>query len=508
MKSKANRILGYFLILLASFIFSLTLYIKYKFGDAKAEQLFYSLFHAEGTSNNVITDAAIFILPIVIISLLLFIFLTTTKIKKQTYLKIIIKNKIFNLKLFPIKHYLLLSNTIFIISILICSFSIDLFSYIKNIIDDSPFIEEHYVNPNSVKLTFPKQKQNLIYIYVESLESTYESTTIDSQTFNLIPKLKMLAEENINFSHDDDFGGINNIYGTDWTIAATVAQTAGIPLKLIIDLNGYTGYSSFLPGVIGLGDILEKEGYNQYYMIGSLASFGGRESYFQNHGKYEILDLTWAKKENKIAENYNVNWGFEDSKLFEYSKEKLLEISKTNEPFNFTILTSDTHTPNGLTEPNCKKDYNYKYANAILCSDNMIFDFIKWLQKQSFYKNTTIIIVGDHLTMQGDINSYVDENSRYIYNTIINSKIPATNSKNRAATSFDLFPTTLASMGVQIEGDKLGLGTNLFSDKPTLLEELGTYQLNSNLIKKSSFYNNYFLQDNYYEMLKSVEEGE
>lgn len=37
----------------------------------------------------------------------------------------------------------------------------------------------------------------------------------------------------------------------------------------------------------------------------------------------------------------------------------------------------------------------------------------------------------------------------------------------------DLFPTMLASLGVQIEGNRLGLGTNLFSDKKTLMKELG-----------------------------------
>ena len=36
----------------------------------------------------------------------------------------------------------------------------------------------------------------------------------------------------------------------------------------------------------------------------------------------------------------------------------------------------------------------------------------------------------------------------------------------------DMFPTTLASLGAVIDGDRV-IGTNLFSDKPTLAEELG-----------------------------------
>ena len=32
----------------------------------------------------------------------------------------------------------------------------------------------------------------------------------------------------------------------------------------------------------------------------------------------------------------------------------------------------------------------------------------------------------------------------------------------------DMFPTILASLGAQIEGDRLGIGTNLFSNKTML----------------------------------------
>ena len=51
----------------------------------------------------------------------------------------------------------------------------------------------------------------------------------------------------------------------------------------------------------------------------------------------------------------------------------------------------------------------------------------------------------------------------------------------------DMFPTTLAAMGVQIEGDRLGLGTNLFSKRATLAEEIGYEALNENVSRYSKF---------------------
>ena len=72
---------------------------------------------------------------------------------------------------------------------------------------------------------------------------------------------------------------------------------------------------------------------------------------------------------------------------------------------------------------------------------------------------------------------------RTIYNVFINSALEANNTVNRTFTSFDLFPTILASMGVSIDGDRLGLGTNLFSNRLTLSEELGFNYLHSELKK-------------------------
>ena len=65
--------------------------------------------------------------------------------------------------------------------------------------------------------------------------------------------------------------------------------------------------------------------------------------------------------------------------------------------------------------------------------------------------------------------------------------------KNRLFTTLDLFPTTLAAMGVEIEGERLGLGTNLFSGEKTLPEKYGYEKMFEELKKKSLFYDNEIL---------------
>ncbi len=58
-----------------------------------------------------------------------------------------------------------------------------------------------------------------------------------------------------------------------------------------------------------------------------------------------------------------------------------------------------------------------------------------------------------------------------------------------------MFPTILASIGVDIKGERLGIGTNLFSGKKTIFEEYGVDATNRELEKKSDIYNNTILVD-------------
>ena len=62
------------------------------------------------------------------------------------------------------------------------------------------------------------------------------------------------------------------------------------------------------------------------------------------------------------------------------------------------------------------------------------------------------------------------------------------NEKNRKFTTMDIYPTVLAGIGAKIDGDRLGMGTNLFSDVPTIAEEYGYEEMFTELNKKSGFY--------------------
>lgn len=50
-------------------------------------------------------------------------------------------------------------------------------------------------------------------------------------------------------------------------------------------------------------------------------------------------------------------------------------------------------------------------------------------------------------------------------------------------------------MGVKIQGNRLGLGSNLASDTPTLIEKYGLDKVNTELSKNSNYYNDAFVDE-------------
>ena len=158
--------------------------------------------------------------------------------------------------------------------------------------------------------------------------------------------------------------------------------------------------------------------------------------------------------------------------------------------------TADTHFPDGYLSPNAEKKHDSQYANVISYSTKETVEFVRWIQQQPFYENTTIVLTGDHLSM--DKNFFKDFDPSYkrnIFNLILNSPVQTKNTKNREFAPFDLFPTILASMDIKISGDKLGLGTNLFSNQKTLIENKGLKTVESELGNNSNFFNDEFISE-------------
>lgn len=370
----------------------------------------------------------------------------------------------------------------------------DVAGYLASLKDTTDIYEAEYVDPAEVSITAPEKKRNLIYIVVESLETTYMAREEGGwQEENLMPRLTALAQENLSFSGGQTPSGLNNLSGTCWTMASLLAQTSGIPFAFPVDGNAMETQEHFAPQLTTLGDILAEQGYAQEFLCGSDASFAGRRKYFTQHGGYEIFDLFTAREKGYIDDDYYVWWGYEDFRLFEIARDEAARLAAQDQPFNLTLLTVDLHHLGGFVCEMCDMEYGGTTADVVNCNDRQVADFVAWCREQPFYEDTAIIIVGDHPRMDSYLLEEVPEEIRTLYHCVINPAVQAKNpGQNRVCTMLDMFPTTLAAMGFRVEGDRLGLGMNLLCGRPTLAELLGLETLDEELVKTSQFYLDHF----------------
>lgn len=497
-KSKILKVLSVIFVTIGGvFVFFSDWFIDY-FGNITPEQFLFNLKSPiKGTSDGMVTE--IITTPVFAIVSTVVVFIILVNFSYDIYLIIKDSKKKIVSKVWYDRVIFIISIVALVGGVTYGSNKLRLPEIAKAFFSDSTYIKDNYVDPRNVKMSFPAKKRNLIHIYLESVENSYFSKDLGGyMKVNLMPELSELSKEGISFSDNDKFGGPNQTYGSSWSVASMINMGVGIPLKIPMDGNSYGKTGTFLPGAIAIGDILEAQGYEQTIMFGADADFGGLTTYFKTHGDFNIFDLNYAREKGLIPKDYKVWWGFEDDKLYKFAKDEITRLSKTGKPFNFTMETADTHFPDGYLSKKAKTPHKEQYANVISYSTKEAVDFIKWIQKQPFYKDTTIVVTGDHLSMDKKFFKGWDKDyRRSVFNLILNPAVDTskTKTKNREYAPLDFYPTILASMGIEVEGDRLGLGTNLFSDKETLIERDSIYGFEGGLSDNSNFFTHEFIDE-------------
>ena len=228
-----------------------------------------------------------------------------------------------------------------------------------------------------------------------------------------------------------------------------------------------------------LGDVLDHFGYDQEYLLGSDATFANAKEFFITH-KIKVSDLKSMNLKNDFG------WGIYDDKIFKIAKEKLNQKATLHKPFAFYISTINMHFP-GNKSPGCKS-MDDRYTESISCTDKELSEFLKWIMKQDLYKNTSVIVLGDHLSQ---VQRYFKRSSdRRIFNLFLNSGFKSVDT-NRKVNHFDMLPAILESINISVEA--FGLGRNPTKNTPLLLEKYDFDDLNKEISKRSKMYNNEFL---------------
>lgn len=325
-----------------------------------------------------------------------------------------------------------------------------LWSHLQNL-EESGFFEENYKEPS--KIVAPKKKLNLVLIYVESLENGFSDP-------NLMGK-DLLAPINQATAKNYRFNSYEQTTGTGWTIAGIVSSQCGIPLKSTTIFDGNMQgekVKSFLPRAKCLGDLLFENGYKNVFLGGASLYFAGKGKFLSLHGYSEL----YGKEEwSRIGEREFNDWGLYDDKLFKHAKSKLDILEKSKHPFNLTLLTVDTHFPDGFYSPTCTKNGVRDYKGIVSCTAEQITDFLNYMKRKDYLKNTVVVILGDHLAMQVPVYEELESSKhRTIFNRFITPQVLNKNRDN--IYHFSIYPTILYSMGFRFSENRLGLGASGF----------------------------------------------
>lgn len=444
--------LGISLIFLADFIHR-------NFGDITADQLFSTLTLGSRGLLTVSPDLLVsFIKFVIVIPLMISgLILNIQKwIVKRTYLsfKFIIY--------FPIQLLLIC------IGVFCLENTTNLFVAVKNYYKTPENTEDlfakKYVDPRQIKFTTTEPK-SLIFIYVESLESSYQNGELFGR--NLLASLTYLKQQAISFQQ------YKQAIGSQWTTAGIIASQCGIPLRLITVFNGNNlgeNVNQFLPGAVCLSDVLEKLGYRNIFMKGASLLFSGQGNFMKTHHYDEAFG-----KEEWLKRGFNsfdmIGWGLPDDLLFQQAKSKVEQLVKNKKPFNLTILTVDTHGPHGQMNKTCYAQGARNFADIVECTANEVADFINYIESRGWLDKMVIVVTGDHLAMGNQLSDKLKTSaSRSIFNRLITQDLLK---KNRETIfHVDLFPTILNALGIQWPGNQLALGYSAIDPlKPSISSE-------------------------------------
>ena len=464
-------------------IFVASIFSKVEFSDESFEEYVFYAFNGISSSDFSMTIYAVKKYGLLYVAILFILIALTHKITKREY------------RYYPIKmvtnHRGIFLGITTILALVLSLNNVAFFKYINNNVLTSNLMRIEYETVTNDDIEFPKKK-NLVLIYVESLETTFLSKEHGGAWDNeLLPELYNLMNEegSIYFATDNDKRGTYNMYGTSWTTASVISSTSGIPFKIPLEQSKFDR-KHYLRKVLSLGDVLAYQGYNREVISGASTKFGALYDYFKIHGDYNIIDPeTVDKYDIKVDYDKKGSWGFNDKYMFDLAKARLTYLANEDKPFNEILIGIDSHPIDGFKASYTVDKYDKQYENVYATESVLLSEFIYWLREQEFYKDTVVVVIGDHLCMQTTFMNGVNINDRGRFNLILNSEVTTENTKNRGIASYDLYPTILSAMGANISNDQIGLGVNLFSNKKTLIEKYGKNKLNKELEKKSLFYN-------------------
>lgn len=301
------------------------------------------------------------------------------------------------------------------------------------------------------------EPKNLVFIYLESIEDQMANEQLFEQ--NMLEPLQRVTEDWATIPDYQMFSG------GGWTMAGLVGTSCAVPLRGAgvgeNDINSNeigSEANEFMPGAVCLGDVLKSEGYQNVFLGGADAAFASKGKFLSNHGYDEVRDLsTWVE----AGETELSDWGLSDRRLMDHAKEEIVRLHESDQPFNLTMLTLDSHEPAHLYDY-CQQTTDDVLESATRCSMEQVADFIQFMDEMGYLNDTVVVLTGDHPKMVGETSgSFTALNrveSRSIFNRIWSPE--PIDDMRAGVDQLSMLATTLDVLGLGREDHRAGVGVS------------------------------------------------
>ncbi|RYG74694.1 LTA synthase family protein [Lentibacillus lipolyticus] len=327
-------------------------------------------------------------------------------------------------------------------------------------------VEEKVKSDEESPLKGIAEDRNVIFISAESIQSFVINNKVNGEV--ITPFLNSLVKDESTFY-------FNNFYHQ--TLQGKTSDSEFLVENSLYPLSrGAVFFTHGQNEYHGLSEMLNNEGYFTSVLHANNKSFWNRD---QMYDSLEV-DHFYGEEAYEVTEENSIGWGLKDKPFFEQSMKYLQSMEQ---PFYSKFITLTNHFPFHLDKEDRsieKYDSNSSTLNnyfpAVRYMDEAIEEFFGQLKQSGLYKDSIIVIMGDHYGISENHNKAM---SRYLgkdkitpYDHVQLQRVPMfihipgyENGKviSKVTGQIDVKPTLLHLLGISTEDD-IQFGNDMFID--------------------------------------------
>ena len=220
------------------------------------------------------------------------------------------------------------------------------------------------------------RKLHVIFLFQESMGAEFVGSLGGK---GWTPNIDRIAATSLSFTHLYA-SGTRTVRGME----ALTTSLAPVPPESVIKRTGNEN-------LFNLSTIVRKQGYSPTFIYGGYGTFDDMNSYYSANG-WRVIDRTDMPKPK-----FATIWGIADEELFDNALTEFdRQVARGEQIFSLVMSTSN-HKPYLFPEgiPGIKAKGGGREA-GVRYSDYAIGRFFDELQKKPWYKDTLLVIAGDH----------------------------------------------------------------------------------------------------------------